>query len=145
MAGSYQNKSVPIYPRFDKDIQEGSILLFSASHTPCVSRSKVFSRPRINCTKLNPSVPFSHEGNNEYLGSFRIGGGGIDGVSNTDGIDVSNVPLGRTFPKGVFVAQDSSNDKGNQNYKLVPWERIAKSFKPALAVETGWSLRDVGK
>ena len=88
---------------------------------------------------------YRREGKNEYLGSFRIGGGGIREVSHTDGIDVSNVPLGAMFPKGVLVAQDSFSDKGNQNFKLVPWERIAESFKPALAVETGWSLRDVGR
>ncbi len=88
---------------------------------------------------------YRREGKNEYLGSFRIGREGIREVLHTDGIDVSSVPLGKTFPKGLFVAQDSFSDEGNQNFKLVPWERIAESFKPALAVETGWSLRDVGK
>ncbi len=77
---------------------------------------------------------------NAYLGSFRIGDGAIDGVSETDGIDVTNAGLGAAFPQGVFVAQDDSNrdagGRANQNFKLVPWPAIAAAFDPPLAVET---------
>ena len=60
-----------------------------------------------------------------YLGSFRIvDGTGIDGTSDTDGIDVTTANLGAAFPRGVFVAQDGSNTGGRQNFKLVPLERI---------------------
>jgi myo-inositol-hexaphosphate 3-phosphohydrolase len=34
------------------------------------------------------------------------------------------------------VAHDGSNDDGNQNYKLVPWERIAAHAQPPLVVDT---------
>jgi 3-phytase len=63
-------------------------------------------------------------GRNAYLRSFRIGAaGGIDGASDTDGIDVTARPLGARFPRGLFVAQDGDNDGANQNFKLVPWRR----------------------
>jgi 3-phytase len=60
-----------------------------------------------------------------YLGSFQIvDGQSIDGTKQTDGIDVTTAALGPSFPRGVFVAQDGKNGKENQNFKLVPWERI---------------------
>jgi 3-phytase len=70
---------------------------------------------------------YAREGENRYLGAFRVVDGGIDGCSDTDGIEVASVPLGPAFPNGLFVAQDGSNKGGNQNYKLVPWERIASA------------------
>ncbi|MHC4220067.1 MAG: phytase, partial [Planctomycetota bacterium] len=85
---------------------------------------------------------YKREGNNDYVKNFDIvSGGGIDGVSGTDGIDVSNAALGSTFPSGVFIAQDNSNSGGNQNYKLVAWEDIAAAGSPQLTVDTAWSPR----
>jgi 3-phytase len=72
-------------------------------------------------------VVYRREGNNEFVKKFRVGdGGGIDGSEETDGIDVTTANLGPAFPHGVFVAQDGFNDKGNQNFKLVPLEAIIK-------------------
>ncbi len=70
------------------------------------------------------------EGDNAYLGHFRVEAdiaAGIDGVSDTDGIEVTSANLGVAFPQGVFVAQDGRNitPVERQNFKLVPWERIA--------------------
>ena len=73
----------------------------------------------------NSYAVFRREGDNSYVGSFRISDGrGIDGTSDTDGIDVAATPLGASFPSGVFVAQDGENDEGTQNYKLVPLDQI---------------------
>jgi 3-phytase len=84
---------------------------------------------------------YRREGDNVYLGRFKIVDGAIDGVSDTDGIEVTSAALGSAFPKGVFVAQDGSNRGGNQNYKLVPWESIAERFTPPLRVDTTWNPR----
>jgi len=70
---------------------------------------------------------------NEYLGRFSVGTNKelkIDAVSFTDGIDVINMPLGEAFPYGVFVTQDheNTNPSKNQNFKLVPWEKIADAL-----------------
>jgi 3-phytase len=41
-----------------------------------------------------------------------------------NGIQVTTANLGPLFPKGVFIAQDGVDDKGTQNFKLVPWQLI---------------------
>lgn len=70
-------------------------------------------------------VVYRREGKNEYVRTFRIGNGnGVDSVEETDGIDATAANLGPAFPHGVFVAQDGFNDKGNQNFKLVPLNLI---------------------
>ena len=72
-------------------------------------------------------VVYRREGNNEFVRKFRVAeGSGIDGAEETDGIDVTTANLGPAFPHGVFVAQDGFNDKGNQNFKLVPLQMIIK-------------------
>ncbi len=82
-------------------------------------------------------VVYERGGKNGYVGTFRIGDGAVDGVSDTDGIEVVSAALGPSFPRGLFVAQDGSNTgpAANQNYKLVPWEVIAGKFVPPLLVE----------
>jgi hypothetical protein len=41
------------------------------------------------------------------------------------------------------VVQDGSNDLGNQNFKLVPWQSIANVNVP-LSTDTSWDPRRVG-
>jgi len=82
-------------------------------------------------------VVYQREGKNRYVMTFTIGkGGGIDHVSNTDGIEVANFSLGPDFPQGMFVAQDGHNDNGNQNFKLVSWSIIAEAMIPTLTIDT---------
>lgn len=75
---------------------------------------------------------YRREGDNAFVGKFAIvaGAEGIDGTSDTDGIDVTSAPLGSAFPHGVFVAQDGKNTSpaAAQNFKLVPWERVAAAL-----------------
>jgi 3-phytase len=72
-------------------------------------------------------VVYRREGNNEFVKKFRVGASeGVDGCEETDGIDVTTANLGPSFPHGVFVVQDGFNDKGNQNFKLVPLQTIVK-------------------
>ena len=70
---------------------------------------------------------FERQGNNKYLGSFRITDGKIDGVEETDGLDVTTFPL-PGFPRGILVVQDGFNYDGrrkqSQNFKIVSWEKI---------------------
>ncbi len=87
---------------------------------------------------------YDRAGNNAYIGSFQVvaaDAAGIDGVSETDGLDVLNLPLGSRFPNGVFVAQDGRNivPSENQNFKLVPWENIANGLN--LDTATGFDPR----
>jgi 3-phytase len=82
-------------------------------------------------------VIYERGGTNAYVGTFRISDGAVDGVNDTDGIEVLSAPLGPAFPQGLFVAQDGSNTKPNahQNYKLVPWQAIASKFTPPLLID----------
>ncbi len=73
----------------------------------------------------NSYVVYRREQNNAYVKTFSItAGNDIDGTEDTDGIDVTMANLGPAFPMGVFVAQDGFNDKGNQNFKFVPFHLI---------------------
>ena len=82
-----------------------------------------------------------------HRGTFKIvAGNGIDATEETDGIDVTNFPLGTAFPQGLFVAQDGKNNTtgrsvANQNFKLVPWQSIANAFSPPLLIDTNWEPR----
>ena len=75
---------------------------------------------------------FERQGDNKYLGSFRIVEGKVDGVEETDGIDVTPVSLGQKYPKGMFVVQDGYNYEGekliSQNFKMISWSAIEMYF-----------------
>ena len=78
----------------------------------------------------NNFVIYQRNGNNEYVGTFEIAeGNGIDEVTHTDGIAVTSSPLGSLFSHGIFVAQDHENGGRNQNFKLVPWQRIENAIR----------------
>lgn len=70
---------------------------------------------------------------NQYLGTFKIADGNIDGTYDTDGIDVTSVAFGAKYPKGFFVAQDGANtqkkDTLTQNFKIIDWRKIETKLK----------------
>lgn len=59
-----------------------------------------------------------------YAGRFRIGGGAIDGTSETDGIELALGDFGPDYPEGLFVAQDGDNAPDTQNFKYVSWTKV---------------------
>jgi 3-phytase len=63
-----------------------------------------------------------------YITSFSISKDKVDGVQETDGLEVCPVSLGETFPKGILVVQDGFNFDGetkqNQNFKIIDLEKI---------------------
>lgn len=59
-----------------------------------------------------------------YAGRFRIGGGSIDGTSDTDGIELALGDFGPDYPKGLLVAQDGDNAPDTQNFKYVSWAKV---------------------
>lgn len=76
---------------------------------------------------------YRREGDNAYVGHFSIVANdelGIDGASETDGLEVTSTPLGNAFPHGLLVVQDGRNlaPVDRQNFKLVPWERVAAAL-----------------
>ena len=88
---------------------------------------------------------YTREGSNSFLGRFHVGSSGdIDEVTNSDGLDVTNFPLGPGFGTGLFAIHDTSNDGAPaSNVKFVPWATIASPL--GLAVDTAWDPRKVGE
>jgi 3-phytase len=81
----------------------------------------------------NTYAVFRREGNNDYIGSFAVvadAARGIDGSSETDGLEVLSANLGGPYAGGIFVAQDGRNiaPQENQNFKIVPWSAIAEAL-----------------
>ncbi|USX12172.1 phytase [Oxalobacteraceae bacterium OTU3CAMAD1] len=87
----------------------------------------------------------SSQGDNSYLvldakapyrvrGSFRVGynlAAGIDGTSETDGLEVSSANFGGPYAKGMLVIQDGYKrlPDSPQNFKYVAWDDVAKALK----------------
>ena len=64
-----------------------------------------------------------------YIGRFQIGmnaAQGIDGASETDGLEVTSAALGSAYSEGLLVVQDGRNvmPAEYQNFKLVSWSDI---------------------
>ncbi|WP_299328620.1 phytase [Parasphingopyxis sp.] len=60
-----------------------------------------------------------------YVGRFYIADSEtIDGVTETDGIELSLANFGPAFPNGLFVVQDGHTPSRRQNFKLVDWGRV---------------------
>lgn len=87
----------------------------------------------------------SSQGNDSYLvldaappfaihGGLRVGlnaAAGIDGASETDGLEVTAINLGGPFSQGMLVVQDGRKrmPEQTQNFKFVPWADVARALK----------------
>ncbi len=86
----------------------------------------------------------SSQGNDSYVvldatapyavrGAFRIGlnaARGIDGASETDGLEVTSANLGGPWGRGLLVVQDGRKrmPEGTQNYKYLSWTAVADAL-----------------
>ncbi len=86
----------------------------------------------------------SSQGNDSYVvvdaeapyalrGTFRVGLNarlGIDGSSETDGLEVTSANLGGPWSKGMLVVQDGRKrmPEQAQNFKFVPWADVVKTL-----------------
>jgi 3-phytase len=86
----------------------------------------------------------SSQGDNSYVvldalapykvrGRFKVGfnlAAGIDGTSETDGLDVTSKDLGGAYRQGMLVIQDGYKrlPDGAQNFKYVSWEDVARAL-----------------
>jgi 3-phytase len=66
-------------------------------------------------------------------GRFKVGfnlPAGIDGTSETDGLDVTSANLGGAYAQGMVVIQDGYKrlPDGPQNFKYVAWGDVAKAL-----------------
>ena len=66
------------------------------------------------------------------VGAIRIASsrdGLVDGVSHTDGLEASSVPLPQ-YPRGLLIVQDDANPwiEKDQNFKLVDWRSVESAI-----------------
>ena len=96
-------------------------------------------------SKERDYLVISSQGNDSYLvldaeppfathGAFRVGlnaAAGIDGASETDGLEVTAINLGGPWSKGLLVVQDGRKrmPEQTQNFKFVPWAEVTRALK----------------
>ena len=96
-------------------------------------------------TEKDNYLVISSQGNDSYVvvdaeppfalrGAFRVGvnaKAGIDGTSETDGLDVTSANLGGPWSKGMLVVQDGRKrmPEQAQNFKYIPWSEVAKALR----------------
>lgn len=62
-------------------------------------------------------------------GLVEIAAGDIDGVTETDGLDVVATPLGDAYPKGMLVMMDDQNANFTTNFKFISAADVLESLK----------------
>ncbi len=70
---------------------------------------------------------------NEYMGSFWIDGiSNLDGVEETDGLEIYSGAIGQQFPSGLLIVQDGFNFQDSvlvsQNYKYIDLNEVLENF-----------------
>jgi 3-phytase len=82
-------------------------------------------------------LAFTDDAPNRYRGAFRVieneagpAGTRIDGVSGTDGLDVTAFGMGARYPAGLIVVQDDLNiaPDESQNFKYISWALVAEAL-----------------
>ncbi|MFW2829596.1 phytase [Sphingomonas sp. ID0503] len=64
-----------------------------------------------------------------YVGRFRIAdNAGVDGTSETDGLELALGDFGPAFPNGLLVVQDGDNFPSTQNFKYASWADVIALF-----------------
>lgn len=76
---------------------------------------------------------YRRDGDNALAGFVHVvanAAAGIDGASETDGLDVVSTPLGADFPQGLLVVQDGRNiaPEERQNFKYVSWASVSEAL-----------------
>jgi 3-phytase len=76
---------------------------------------------------------YRREAPHAFVGKFHVVANetlGIDGSSETDGLDVVSVPLNSEYPLGLLVVQDGRNlmPSQRQNFKYVSWKDVLESL-----------------
>lgn len=94
--------------------------------------------------KKRDYLVISSQGNDRYVvveaappyrlrGAFAIGLNaelGIDGASQTDGLEVTSANLGGPWSQGLMVVQDGRKrmPEGRQNFKAIAWSQVAEAL-----------------
>ncbi|SET16512.1 myxosortase-dependent phytase-like phosphatase [Stigmatella erecta] len=80
----------------------------------------------------NEVVIYDRRSPHPQVGSFTVPqAGSVDQVDQPRFVEVTSLPLGKSFPNGMIALHDSVNAP-SQNYKFISWVELAKAFTPPL-------------
>lgn len=102
----------------------------------------------VSCQGVSAYNIYKRGGNHDFVGTFTIGVGKVDKVTNTDGVAGVGTNLGlKGFTKGVLVvhddvnsAPDGSREEG-ASFKIVGLEDILNTFGVVGDVNPDWDPR----
>ncbi|GAA1716499.1 phytase [Isoptericola hypogeus] len=94
---------------------------------------------------------YSTTGRNRFLGSFRVAGDGVDDVNGSDGLAVTNRPVG-TYDEGLLVTHDEPETgddveagRGDATgFSYVSWGDVARELHLAVDTRAGNDPRFAG-
>ncbi|MBT2298569.1 phytase [Pseudomonas fluorescens] len=117
------NNVIKVGPQLHADV-EGIALYQGAGHDYLV----ISSQGNDSYVLLDAEPPYA------VRGAFRVGlngAAGIDGASETDGLEVTSANLGGPWSDGMLVVQDGRKrmPEQTQNFKFVPWNEVAKALR----------------
>ncbi|WP_371264092.1 phytase [Pseudomonas sp. NFACC45] len=117
------NNVIKVGPQLHADV-EGIALYQGAGHDYLV----ISSQGNDSYVLLDAEPPYA------VRGALRVGlngAAGIDGASETDGLEVTSANLGGPWNDGMLVVQDGRKrmPEQTQNFKFVPWSEVAKALR----------------
>ena len=118
---------LPVGANLAADV-EGMAIYRQAGGAPDTGYLVVSSQGDSSYVVLDAHAPY------KVRGRFKVGfnlPAGIDGTSETDGLDVTSANLGGAYAQGMLVIQDGYKrlPDGPQNFKYVAWEAVAKALR----------------
>ena len=118
---------LPVGQHLTADV-EGMAIYRKAGSAPGTGYLVVSSQGDSSYVVLDAQAPY------KVRGRFKVGfnlPAGIDGTSETDGLDVTSANLGGAYAQGMLVIQDGYKrlPDGPQNFKYVAWADVAKALK----------------
>ncbi|PJD00020.1 3-phytase [Janthinobacterium sp. BJB1] len=118
---------LPVGPHLAADV-EGMAIYRQPGAKPGTGYLVVSSQGDSSYVVLDAQAPY------KVRGRFKVGfnlPAGIDGTSETDGLDVTSANLGGAYAQGMLVIQDGYKrlPDGPQNFKYVAWGDVAKALK----------------
>ncbi len=117
--------ALPVGANLTADV-EGMALYHGRNGAP--SYLVVSSQGDSSYVVLDATAPY------KVRGRFKVGfnlAAGIDGTSETDGLEVTSANLGGAYARGMLVIQDGYKrlPDGPQNFKYVAWGDVARALK----------------
>ena len=117
---------LPVGPHLTADV-EGMAIYRKAGGASGTGYLVVSSQGDSSYVVLDAHAPY------KVRGRFKVGfnlPAGIDGTSETDGLDVTSANLGGAYAQGMLVIQDGYKrlPDGPQNFKYVAWSDVAKAL-----------------